>query len=131
MSMEGVFYTDPVTLGTSLLGYSAWTLVDCSAAAPDNSTMFMYAYQTSKVTNVWNAIRLHTNDNDAINANYETFRFHDVIRNANGAPGAPACLNFPLVDASAGLYYQWKIDPGSGGSYPPRLNMYCRGWALS
>ena len=127
----GCFYTDPVTLGTDLFGYSAWTLVDCSPAAPDNSTMFIYGYSTSKSTSTWNKIRLHTNDSDAINANYESFRFKDVIRSANGAPGAPACLDFPLIDASAGLYYQWQIDPGSGGSNPPRFSLYCRGWALS
>ena len=125
------FYREPAAVLANGLGYSAWTLINCSSVAPNNSVAFVEAWVRPKSTTAWNSLRFHWSNANAINSTFFTLRFHNVIRNVNGAGGTEHLAgNFPLIDASAGMYYQWGSNPGSGGAYPPSFNVWLRGWSL-
>jgi len=125
------FYREPAAVLASGLGYSAWTLINCSVVAPNNSVAFVEAWVRPKSTTAWNSLRFHWSNANAINSTFYTLRFVNVIRNVNGSGGTEHLAgNFPLIDASAGMYYQWGSDPGSGGAYPPSFNVWLRGWTL-
>ena len=125
------FYNDPHRVGTSLLGYASWTLVDCSMVVPSNSTGYMWSLARNKSNTSVHVIRIHTNDSDAQNGTYRTTFLNDIQRSANHSCGPHVTWEHPFVNSATGLYYQWSSDPSSGGTNPPQFLIDVRGWALN
>jgi hypothetical protein len=125
------YYSTNTAILSTGVAYSDWTVVDASALVPNNSRASLHSFCRNKNTNDWNSIRIHFNDDDTVDSTFRTIMHNNVIRHTNGAPGSQQQWEHGFLDAATSLYYKWQNNPGSGGSYPAALHIWCRSWTLS
>ncbi len=125
------FYNEQLRVGAGLLGYSSWTLIDCSAVVPNKSVAYMWSLARNKSDSTVSSIRIHTNNSDTQNGAYRTTWIRDFQRSYKYSHNPHLAFEHPFVNSATGLYYQWNANPGSGGSNVPGFWIDVRGWAFN
>jgi len=124
--------SDNMVLYNGLVSGASWAVIDLSPLMPNNSVgMFSSWVRPSKTTGTWNNIRIHTNNTDATESSFYSI-YHTWLKRANkyASQTQHMAWKFPIVAAATSMYYKWDNNPGSGGSYPPTVQIYARGWRL-
>ena len=124
--------SDNMVLYNGLVSGASWAVIDLSPLMPNNSVgMFSSWVRPKKTTGTWNNIRIHTNNTDATESSFRSIYHTWLIRASKyGSQTQHMAWKFPIVAAATSMYYKWDNNPGSGGSYPPTVHIYARGWRL-
>jgi len=110
------------------LNYDDWGIIECSALAPNNSTILMETWAIATDIVTWDeeteAVKIRRGDRNS----YHLLLWLDVIKNAED--NTRKTKTFPLEDSEMGLLYRWLEDPGLGPPEHPSLNVAIHGWIL-
>jgi len=119
------------------LNYDDWGIIECSALAPNNSTILMETWAIATDTVTWDeetedglqllqteAVKIRRGNRNS----YHLLLWMDIIKNAED--NTRETKTFPLTDSEAGLLYRWLEDPGLGPPEHPSLNVAIHGWIL-
>ena len=110
------------------LNYDDWGIIECSALAPNNSTILMETWAIATDIVTWDeeteAVKIRRGDRNS----YHLLLWLDIIKNAED--NTRKTKTFPLEDSEMGLLYRWLEDPGLGPPEHPSLNIAIHGWIL-